>query len=193
MAKNEKHMTKITLLGGTFDPPHFGHSRIAQALLEQNLADQVWFLPVGEHAFDKKASPAAVRTEMLKRIQMPKTRIELYEVEQQGMSITYETLCALAEKYSNYQFSFVIGSDNLQQFHQWHHYEEMLARFPFFVYPREGFALAPLYPGMKVLEGVEPVTVSSTQVRQCVKNDQSTEGLIKPAVAEYIKVHGLYK
>ncbi len=193
MAKNKKDMTRITLLGGTFDPPHLGHSRIAQVLLEQNLADEVWFLPVGEHAFEKKASPAAVRIEMLERIMMPKTRIEFYEVEQQGMSITYETLCALSEKYTDYQFSFVIGSDNLQQFHLWHHYEEMLARFTFFVYPRKGYDLNPLYPGMKVLEGVEPVTVSSTQVRDSVRNNQSTDGLIKPAVASYIQHHNLYR
>jgi nicotinate-nucleotide adenylyltransferase len=184
---------KITLFGGTFDPPHLGHSKIAQALLDQHRAEEVWFLPVGEHAFEKKASPASVRVAMLEQILEKNQRIELYEIEHPGMSITYETLMALATKYPEHQFSFVIGSDNLEKFDLWHQYRELLKRFPFFVYPREGADLQPLYPGMTVLTGVEPVSISSTQVRSAIQSGDSIENLVHPKVAEYISKERLYK
>ncbi len=184
---------KITLFGGTFDPPHLGHSQIARTLLEQNLADEVWFLPVGEHAFEKKCSPAETRVALLELVLAEHQRIELYEIEQQGMSITYDTLRALSKKYPQHQFAFVIGSDNLEKFHLWHHYQEMLHAFPFFVYPREGYSLAPLYENMHVLTQVPPVTISSTQIRAAAKSGASLENLVKPAVAEYIAEHTIYQ
>lgn len=183
----------ITLFGGTFDPPHLGHSVIAQTLLEQKLADEVWFLPVGEHAFEKNCSPVELRIAMLELILKPQQRIERYEVENPGMSITYETLVALAAQYPQHQFSFVIGSDNLPRFHEWHHYLEMLARFPFFIYPRQGAGLEPLYPGMKVLEDVSPIAVSSTQIRSNVQAGAAISELVKPKVAEFISSKGLYR
>lgn len=183
---------RITLFGGTFDPPHLGHSKIARALLDLNLADEVWFLPVGAHAFEKKASPAQVRVALLEKILEPQQKIELYEMENPGMSITFQTLTALAKKYSEHQFSFVIGSDNLEKFHLWHDYQTMLAQFPFFVYPRAGAALKPLYEHMHVLEGVEPVAVSSTQVRSQIAAGVAIDSLVKSGVAEYIAEHGLY-
>ncbi len=183
---------RITLFGGTFDPPHLGHSTIARALLDQKKADEVWFLPVGEHAFEKEASPAQARIAMLELILEPQQRIELYEIEHAGMSITYETLLAVAQKYPEHQFSFVIGSDNLAKFELWHHYQEMLDQFPFFVYPRAGFALEPLYRGMEILEGVQPIEVSSTQVRDTIKAGDSISGLVTPKIEQYLKQTGLY-
>jgi nicotinate-nucleotide adenylyltransferase len=78
----------ITLFGGTFDPPHLGHSTIASALLEKQLADEVWFLPVGEHAFEKKFSPSQHRLAMLELVLETGQKIEQYELEQSGMSST---------------------------------------------------------------------------------------------------------
>lgn len=182
----------ITLFGGTFDPPHLGHSSIAKALLDKKLADEVWFLPVGSHAFDKKFSSALHRIAMLTLVLEDHQKIERYEIEQNGMSITYHTLNALAKKYPEHQFSFVIGSDNLARFHEWHHYEEMLQAFTFFVYPRQGFPLQPLHKGMKVIEGVEPIGISSTEVRSRIQKAQPVANLIKSTVGRYIQDHRLY-
>lgn len=184
---------KITVFGGTFDPPHLGHSQIARALLEQGKAEEVWFLPVGEHAFDKKFTAAVHRVAMVQLILEEHQRLEMYELEQPGMSITYDTLVALAEKYPQHQFSFVIGSDNLAKFDQWHHYQAMLKRFAFYVYPRAGVPNEPLYPGMGVLAEVPPVAISSTQVRAAVQVGESIEMLVKPAVAAYIEEQKLYR
>lgn len=184
---------QITLFGGTFDPPHLGHSTIASALIEKKYADEVWFLPVGEHAFEKKFSSWEHRVRMLELVTAPNIKVEHYEIRHLGMSITFNTLNGLAAQHPEHTFSFVIGSDNLARFHEWHHYQEMLAKYQFFVYPRAGFALEPLYPNMKVVEGVQPVQVSSTEVRDRVTLGKPILDLVKPAVARYIQENKLYR
>ncbi len=182
----------ITLFGGTFDPPHLGHSAIAAALLAQSIADRVWFLPVGEHAFEKHFLPREHRLAMLELVKEKHQRIETFELFTQGTSRTYETLSTLAAIYQQHTFSFVIGSDNLARFSEWEHYRDLLAQFPVFVYPRAGYPVTPLYPGMTLLSGVEPVQISSSEVRAAVAANKPLDRLVKPAVAEYIFKHKLY-
>ncbi|MBP7768329.1 nicotinate (nicotinamide) nucleotide adenylyltransferase [Candidatus Woesebacteria bacterium] len=184
---------KITLFGGTFDPPHLGHSAIATALLEQKLADQVWFLPVGEHAFEKQFLPKKHRLALLELVREKRQKIERYELFNSGKSITYTTMSALAALYGEHTFSFVIGSDNLVRFHEWQQYKDLLAQFTVFVYPREGYPLTPIYPGMQILQGVVPVNISSSQVRAAVAANKPLHQLVKPAVAEYIERNKLYR
>ena len=183
---------KICIFGGAFDPPHLGHTTIAQTLLKHKKCAEVWFLPVGEHAFEKKMSSAADRTAMLELVLEPQMKIERYELDRTELSITYETLQALAVAYPQHTFSFVIGSDNIERFTEWHHYQEMLAQFPFWVYPRQGFPLTGLLPGMIALTEAEPIAVSSTEVRAAVRTGKSLEGLVNEQVAEYIQTHQLY-
>jgi nicotinate-nucleotide adenylyltransferase len=206
---------KITLFGAAFDPPHRGHQKIACSLLEQHLADAVWFLPVKEHAFGKKLASEgdrltmvelladAVRDELENSGTVPDSRreannvemirVETYELTQSGTSYTYLTLSALAKLYPQHQFSFVIGSDNLARFHEWPHYLDMPLQFPFFVYPRDGFPLTPLYPGMVVMEHVQPVAVSSTLVRQQVQQNNSISGLVSNSIEKYLQDSQLYR
>lgn len=183
---------KITVFGGTFDPPHVGHIAIARALLEKKYAERVWFLPVGEHAFDKQFLPAKHRLAMLQLTLEPNQKIERFELQQQGKSYTYQTLSTLAAMNPQHSFSFVIGSDNLARFSQWQNYQDLLAQFPVFVYPREGSSMEPLLPGMIAMTNVAAVTVSSTQVRSAVAAGESIIKLVDQKVALYIHEHSLY-
>ena len=182
----------ITVFGGAFDPPHLGHLAVTRALLEQKLADEVWLLPVKIHAFEKNLSNEQHRLAMLELIHSPQTRIEVAELEQTGVNYTYKTLVALAAKHPEQTFSFVVGSDNLKQFHRWDEYEALIARFPFFIYPRAGYPLEPLYQNMRVIPHVQPVQVSSTQVRERVAAGRSISDLVHPLVERYIQDHTLY-
>src|SRR5689334_22148241 len=107
---------KICLFGGAFDPPHLGHQRIAAEIIAQNLADEVWFVPVKTHSFGKPMTDPQQRLAMLQLIQLPHTKIETYELEQTGVNYTFNTLEALAKRYPEHEFSWVIGSDNLEKF-----------------------------------------------------------------------------
>ena len=185
----------IALFGGVFDPPHIGHQTIAQALLDQCIADQVWFVPVGLHPFGKKFSVVEDkdhRLEMLELILTENMKIERFELEHMGISYSYRTLEVLAKQYPEHNFSWVIGSDNLAKFDQWQEFEQLLQKFRVYVYPRRDFAMKPWYDGMVEIVDVEPVEVSSTMIRDRVRDGKSIKGLVSSAVDNYITMNILY-
>jgi nicotinate-nucleotide adenylyltransferase len=182
----------IALFGGAFDPPHSGHQLVAASILHEQLADEVWFLPASKHPFLKPLSPASDRVAMLEAILQPHQRIETYELDHDTTSYTYTTLAQLRLRHPEHTFSFIIGSDNLANFHTWDEHEKLIAEFPFFVYPRPGFPMEPLYPNMTPLSNTATVTTSSTEVRENVQLSKSIAPLVHPNVALYIHNQGLY-
>lgn len=182
----------IAVFGGAFDPPHLGHLTIARQLLQQELTDEVWFLPVKYHPFLKDLTIEQHRLAMLKLMLEPRMKINTFELEQPETTYTYNTLKQLSQQHLEHRLSFVIGSDNLQKFDQWDRYGELVKEFPFFVYPRHGFPLQPMYENMHEISNVEEITISSTQIRKFVETGKNIDELIHPAVAEYITQHALY-
>lgn len=184
----------ISLFGGAFDPPHLGHQAVVANLLATELADEVWYLPVKNHHFAKQMESVEHRLAMLKLIvgDDSNVKIEEYELHQEGINYTYDTLVALSAQYPEHRFSFVIGSDNLLNFHRWLENRPLLLDFPFFVYPREGSLFAPLYRNMTPLTEMKTVEISSTQIREKIKAGQPITELVTKAVADYIVQHGLY-
>lgn len=188
---------KVVLFGGAFDPPHLGHQQIAAGLVKSGIADEVWFVPVKIHSFAKNMSQVEHRLAMLKLILIPGVKIETYELEQSDVNYTFNTLDALAAKYPEHDFSWVIGSDNLEKFHLWgdktgRNYRQLLDAYNFYVYPRQGHPFKPLYPGMLPLPDLPKVTVSSTQVRDLVARGENLTSFVTEAVAHYIQANGLY-
>lgn len=185
---------KVTLFGGAFDPPHLGHQQVTQALLENNLTDSVWYVPVNQHPFGKQTQTTDQhRVAMLELIAQPNTRIETFELTNDEPSLSYVTLRSLSTRYPEHTFTWVIGSDNLPDFHKWDFYEEILSEFGVFVYPRAGFPFQPLYKGMTPMEKMLEVAVSSTEIRERLSTKQSIDTLVDPKVAAYIAQHQLYR
>lgn len=182
----------ISLFGGAFDPPHNGHITIASALLNLQYADEVWFLPVGNHAFNKNMSSPEHRIAMLRLILQDNMLIEMFELRQQTTNYTFQTLEALSVLHPEHTFSFVIGSDNLGTFDKWQQHTSLLKKYTVRVYPRKHFALQPLHENMVVLENVKEIEVSSTLVREKLKKGESISQLVPEDVAEYIQLHRLY-
>ncbi len=191
----------ITVFGGAFDPPHFGHLKIINSLFEQKIADEVWLVPTGVHDFDKKMQSAEIRIAMLELLiaELPpklqsKIKINTCELNRPGVSQTYDTLLELSAQKPQDKFSWIMGSDNLAKFHLWENYQRILTKFLVYIYPRLGFAMKPLYNGMVVLSGVEQVEVSSTKIKEILAKD-STEKLadfLPKTILQYIQLHNLY-
>lgn len=185
---------RIALFGGGFDPPHLGHQQITRELLEKNLVDEVWYVPVKQHPFGKKVSANHHRIAMLENILIPHTRIELHEIEKEGTSYTYLTLKELTTRYPDKKFFWVIGSDNLPGFHKWGSYEKIISEnYPFYVYPRPGLPFTPLYPNMIPLTDWPEIPISSTEVRQKILAGESIADLVDPKILKYIESHHLYE
>ncbi len=184
------------VFGAAFDPPHLGHQLMVEAVLKLGLADGVWLLPAKRHPFAKSLSADHHRLQMLElmvaELDDPRVIIQKHELKQNRVSYTYQTLTELKKSNPEVVFSFLIGSDNLTQFHLWDQYQQMLEEFTFYVYPRSGYAMKPLYHGMIPLKDVEQVNTSSTHIRSLVKDKQPIDHLVLPNIAEYIAKNKLY-
>ncbi|KKT97834.1 MAG: putative nicotinate-nucleotide adenylyltransferase [Microgenomates group bacterium GW2011_GWA1_46_15] len=180
----------ITLFGGSFDPPHNGHLKVADHIIQANVADEAWFVPCAKHPFAKHLSPTTHRIAMLKLLHAH--TINLFEAESHRPSYSIDTLNHFAVTQPQDSFSWLIGSDQLPLFPKWHHYTELLQKFKIYVYPRTGFPLNGLLPGMVGLTTMPTIDISSTEVRARVKNNQSLHNLVPPAVTQYIQENRLY-
>lgn len=189
---------QIVLFGGAFDPPHLGHQQITQTLLDQHFADQVWYVPTKEHPFAKSMTAAKHRLAMLKMIiNDDRIKLEEYELHKEGVSYSRDTLDELAQQYPDDTFSWVIGSDNLQDFHKWEDsqgrdYLDLLKHYRFYVYPRQGFPMQPLYDNMYPLANMPEVVVSSTEIKKRIGKEKDFSDLVDPQVEQYISDHALY-
>ena len=108
---------RLGLLGGSFDPVHYGHLLLAECCREQCGLDEVWFLPAATppHKQDRSLTSATERVEMLELATggQPTFRVCRAEVERGGVSYTVDTLAKLAEEDASRQLFFLLGADSL--------------------------------------------------------------------------------
>ena len=191
---------KIALLGGSFDPPHKDHLLIAEHMLKFGGVDEVWLLPNYGHYYfgkkpHKKTAPVADRLAMARLLETDHIKISTIEIDHQTSGQTIELLPLLPK---GNEYFFLIGSDNVKRFKEWHGYKTLLEAMRFIVIPRLGYPCKKmkLYPRMKLIARYEllPLSdLSSTKIRQLIKDGKSIHGLVDPRVEHYIYSHELYK
>ena len=137
----KRNSARIGLLGGSFNPAHGGHRRISQFALDALGLDAVWWLvsPGNPLKSAKSMAPIAARFKSAQR-QARRTRITPTAIEQQlGTRYTAETLKALKGRYPKNQFVWLMGSDNLAQFHHWRDWRGIARTMPIVVIARPGY------------------------------------------------------
>jgi nicotinate-nucleotide adenylyltransferase len=184
----------IGILGSYFNPPHLGHILTVQQCLDFAEFDRIWLLPGLKSTFNKKLINVKHRLSMVKLINLPQTKVSTLEIDNQLDGNTINLIPILKDKYPQHQFTFIIGSDQLATFNQWGSWQELLKKLPFLVAPRAGFALKPLYGGMRVLKHPLLITsnVSSTLIRERLKQGFPIDNLVTREVKEYILKNKLY-
>lgn len=183
----------IGLFGGVFNPPHLGHLMIARQILDFTDIDEVWFLPnYGQHPPKPHVAPVADRLAMAHLLVLPKTRVSPLEIDNTLGGNTIELLPFLPKEHT---YTFIMGADWLPSFHLWGHWQELLAKLPFLVFPRNGYANEPLYDNMTLLRHRSLITsnISSTKIRQRVKIGLTIDQFVPGAVSDYIRSHELYE
>lgn len=188
----------ITLFGGSFNPPTLGHQIVINQTFELlKDIDQIWLLPDYRHSFAKNddLSPAQDRLAMTKMLSRKKIRVETCAIDRKMSGNTIEHINYLNRfSRARHNFSFLIGSDNLTTFKLWPEWQALLHMMVFYVYPRAGYPMEPLYHNMMPLtHPLQIVTnISSTLVRERIKQNLSWEQLVSPGVAEYIRQKRLF-
>ncbi|MFZ9133432.1 MAG: nicotinate-nucleotide adenylyltransferase [Gemmobacter sp.] len=135
---------RIGLLGGSFDPPHAGHLHITRAALARFALDRVWWLvSPGNPLKPRGPAPIAARVAAARALVAGDARITVTDLEARlGTRATADTLARLGALYPGVRFVWLMGSDNLVQFHRWERWREILGRVPVGVLARPGSRLA---------------------------------------------------
>lgn len=182
---------KVSLLGGSFNPPHNGHLMIAQQVLDFTDTDEVWFLPNFHQSPPKPVASAEDRLTMTKLLLLPRTKASTIEIDNK---LNGETINILPFLPKEHVFSFIIGSDQLSMFHLWRDWQKLLALMPFWIFPRYGYPNEPLYEGMKVIshELLIGSNISSTKIRERVRLGWPIDQFVPKLIAEYIQKNSLY-
>ncbi len=192
------HVKQIGIFGGTFNPPHIAHIALAQAFYEQAGLDEVWLMVSPQNPFkvNDDLLDDTIRLEMLQAAtaDTPWLKASNYEFALPKPSYTYHTLTHLSHDYPDVAFSLLIGGDNWAAFDKWFKHEEILERYPIYVYPRHDCALdaSSLPPSVHILEAPQ-IHVSSTLIRQRVSQGLPIEHLLSPKVASIIRQYGCYQ
>lgn len=207
----------LGILGGSFDPVHFGHLRLAVEFLERLELGAVRFVPVGvpPHRSDSLAS-AEARVEMLRLAiaDQPAFEIDARECRRRGPSYTVDTLRELRQEFTNRPLCLLLGMDAFVKLPTWHRWRELLDFAHLCVAQRPG--TPPLSPadvdpelrhrsvtdcaalhaapaGAVLVATIPMLDISATQIRALIAADANPRYLLPKSVLTFIYQHGLYR
>ena len=188
----------IGLFGGSFNPIHNGHVWLAKALLLRAGLDEVWFMvsPQNPLKQNRQLLDDGLRFRMvqLALADEPWLRPCDYEFRLPKPSYTWNTLQSLKNDYPEHRFTLLIGGDNWQLFDQWYRHEDIVREYPIVVYPRQDAGAETLKadtPNVTFVK-VPLINISSTMIRERLKQGKSVRGLVPGRVASVIEQEHLY-
>ncbi|MEY4834897.1 MAG: Nicotinate-nucleotide adenylyltransferase [Bacteroidota bacterium] len=191
---------KIGLYFGTFNPIHIGHLIIANHMAEHSDLDQIWLVvtPHNPHKQKNTLLDDYHRLHMVHLATEDFTKIKPSDIEFKlpQPNYTINTLVHLQEKHPKYEFSLIMGEDNLNSLHKWKNYEAILKHHDIYVYPRlhSGEIEEQFVNNSKIQRIEAPVVeLSSTFIRENIKNDKNVIPMLPHKVWEYVEHNLFYK
>jgi nicotinate-nucleotide adenylyltransferase len=191
---------KIGLYFGTFNPIHIGHLIIANHLAEYSGLDQIWMVVTPHNPLKNKQTLLddyqRLQLVFLATEDYPKIKPSDIEFKLPQPNYTVNTLAHLQEKFPQHIFSLIMGEDNLKSLHKWKNHEIILQNHEIYVYPRissgEDNLTFKNNPKIHVIDA-PIVEISSTFIRENIKNKKNVQPLLPSKVWEYIDHNNLYK
>ena len=188
-------MKNIGVLGGTFDPPHEAHLKIAERSLNQFKLDKIIFIPSGNPWQKKDSTPYNHRFEMTKILIKNSDSLEISDLEssEQNPSYTYETLEKLQHPKEN--LYFILGSDTAMNIKTWKNYDQLSILTQFLIALRRedsSETLSKNFPfDYKLIEG-EKLDLSSTGLREKLEKNRMNNNDLPSEIFNYIKENKIY-
>jgi len=192
---------KVGLYFGTFNPIHIGHLAIANHMVEFSDLDEIWFVVTPQSPFKVKSSllDNHHRYQMVYDVvlEYPKLKPSNIEFNLPQPNYTINTLVHLEEKYGDkYNFSLIMGEDNLKGFHKWKNYEVILENYMIYIYPRISKNHIPdQFKNHKKIQFVDApiMEISSTFIRKNYKAGKNIRPLLPTTVWKYMDDMNFYK
>ena len=188
---------KIGLYFGSFNPIHVAHLIIANHILNETAIEKIWFVVSPQNPFKEESNLLNEyhRLHLVRVATENDTRIKASDIEFKlpKPSYTTTTLAYLADKYPEHQFCIIMGSDSFQNLNKWKNYEVIVKNYPIYVYLRPGAeAKNNIGADLHVVDA-PLLQLSSTQLREYIKEGKSVRYMIPDKVLEEIEKGGYYK
>lgn len=189
-----KTRKQVGILGGNFNPVHLAHLIMAEQAGKILGLDKVYLMPafLPPHVDQKETIDASHRLKMLELAvaDNPYLDIEKIELIRQGTSYTYETMKVLKEQNPDTDYFFIIGGDMAAYLPKWYRIDDLMKLVDFVGVKRAGFPQESPYPIIWV--DVPELSISSTEIRQKIRQGCSLKYLVPDDVLDYIHEEGLY-
>lgn len=201
-------MKKIGILGGTFDPVHYGHIALAEDAVREAGLHEVVMIPARIQPFkqDREYASGEDRFNMLALAAGKDDHITVskYELQQESISYTYLTLRHMQEFFGeDTRLYFITGTDSFLKIDTWMNAEELLSNYAYIIGTRPGYRQDEYRKALQKITsayGTEVISmnkteldISATQIRQMVAEGKPISDLVPPVVERYIREHGLYR
>lgn len=204
----------IGILGGTFDPVHYGHLRTATEVGKALDLDRILLIPLARPPHrEPPVASAEQRLQMLQLATKDFAQLEVNDCELRlgGVSYTVRTLEHLRHQFGHAVFCLIVGADAFLGLESWHQWQRLFELAHIVVMQRPGFDLGANLPSWAVprlassltdlraqtngriwIQPVTPIDISASTIRKALARGESIEGKMPPAVLDYIKQQRLY-
>ncbi len=194
---------KIGLYFGTFNPIHVGHLIIANHLAEYSDLEQIWMVvtPHNPHKQKNTLQDDYQRLHLVRLATEEYSKIKPSDIEFKlpQPNYTVNTLAHLKDNYPQHEFSLIMGEDNLKSLHKWKNHEYILENHDIYIYPRvtetielEAGSVLQSHPRIHKVDA-PIVEISSTFIRENIKNKKNIRPLLSEKVWEYVDHNNFYK
>ncbi len=196
-------MNRIGIFGGTFDPVHIGHLRVALHIFEEFQLDQIRFIPAGNppNKINKQITDSILRLEMLRSAVQPwkdQFIVDDIEIRRSGTSYMIETVSELKHNFPESDFFLLLGNDNVADLPNWKEWQKLLENVQIISFKKDPH-LFPLPETMiefknRILISDSPlIEVSSTEIRNRILHKKNVDLLVTESVFGIIQSKKLYQ
>jgi len=187
----------VGLFFGSFNPIHTGHLIIANWVLNETNVEKIWFVVSPQNPFklEEDLLSEVHRLTLVQKAISGDQRIEASDIEFgfSKPSYTFRTLSLLQEKYPNNSFSLIMGSDSFKSLHLWKNFESIVSDHKIYIFQRPGSSVVNNTNAQIEILNAPILEISSTDIRELIKNKKSIRYLVPDKVREEIETKQYYK